>query len=180
MASDLKGAATFGQRQPKLNGKIHHQKNATLSAPPDSHRTGLSSRGYLAGAEKMALCGVPFCSPRISGAITVSRSGQMSMWSRQTIVSQALSCVAGSEPSNDCSCHAVAATYHSVHDSELAFPVPRPRASFLARRHRHDDGPARMAETRRRHSAVGKTGQGHGPHRNKLFSRFLGLLVGYG
>jgi hypothetical protein len=32
-------------------------KNATLSAPPDSHRTGLSSRGYIAGAEKMALCG---------------------------------------------------------------------------------------------------------------------------
>jgi putative oxidoreductase len=37
----------------------------------------------------MALCGVPFCSPRISGATTLSRSGQMSTWSRQTIISAA-------------------------------------------------------------------------------------------
>src|SRR4029077_5454688 len=29
-------------------------RNAIFSAPPDFHRTGLSSRGYSAGAERMA------------------------------------------------------------------------------------------------------------------------------
>jgi hypothetical protein len=43
--------------------KFTFTENAILSAPPDSHRTGLSSRGYLAGAEKMALCGARFVPP---------------------------------------------------------------------------------------------------------------------
>lgn len=65
-------------------------------------------------------------------------------------------------------------------DARVAFPISRYRAAFFASWDRDDDDFSRLAETCRRHTAVGETWQGDGRARRQFLSGILGIFFGHG
>ena len=71
------GRGTDGGRRNAARNPV--PRDAIFSAPPDFHRTGLSSRGYYAGAEKMA----PYKRCPLTGVwIVERRNSRAAKWMR--------------------------------------------------------------------------------------------------
>ncbi len=121
-ASCLEGTAPLERNRADMNQtgrwKCHLVRPPGLS-PDGAIIPRLFSRSGKDGTLRRALC-----SPRLSGMTKLGRSGQMSMWSQtNNYFARSLPRDKDWFVTEDCSCHAVAVTYHSVHDSQLAFPV---------------------------------------------------------
>ena len=68
----------------------------------------------------------------------------------------------------------------SLSHAHVAFPISRYRAALFASWDRDDDDFSRLAETCRRHTAVGETWQGDGRARRQFLSGILGIFFGHG